>query len=300
MQTLGAIELGGTWLRMATGRADGQLVHRARLPLPDPAVLAQVVADWMHERGPIARLGVACFGPIRLDRGAPDWGAILPTPKPGWAGFPLGQRLRDALQVPVLIETDVGAAALAEHRLGAGQGCGTMAYLTVGTGIGVGIRVDAAGLHGRLHPELGHMRIARDAGDTFRGTCPFHGDCWEGLASGPALLSRARRSVGPLPPEHPAWSTEAGLLARGVHVLLSGLALERVVLGGGVGTAPGLLARVRAALGAIDGGYTPGLDPEVDLVAPALGHDSGLVGALLLAGERVSQAIPGAAGRPHR
>lgn len=284
MTTYGAIELGGTWLRMATGHADGRLLEQAREPLPHPDELVRTVADWMRRRGPVRRLGVASFGPIRLDRDAPDWGTILSTPKPGWSGIPLGRLLTDATQVDVLADTDVGAAALGEHVLGAGRGCRTVAYLTVGTGIGVGIRMDGAGVRGRLHPELGHMRVSRDPGDAFGGVCPFHGDCLEGLASGPALLARVGQMTGRVPPHHEAWVTEARLLARGVHVLLSGLAIERVILGGGVGTAPGLLPQVRAALREVDAGYTHGLDPVIDLVAPHLGDNAGLVGALMLAG----------------
>lgn len=295
MLTLGAVELGGTWLRMATGTARGLLAHRARVPLPEPALLAPLVAEWMARHGPVDALGVGSFGPIRLDTTAPDWGTLLATPKPGWTGFGLGLALRQAVGRPVAIDTDVGVAALAEHVLGAGRGCSSLAYVTVGTGIGVGLRLGPSGFRGRLHPELGHMRVAQDAGDRFEGVCPFHGRCWEGLASGPALAARTGVGPGPLPQAHPDWEVEARLLARGVHVLLCGLAVERVVLGGGVGTAPGLLARVRAALDPLDANYTPDLDPQVDLVAPGLGPDAGLVGALLLAGAVLSPGGSGAA-----
>lgn len=242
-------------------------------------------------------MGIASFGPIRLDRRAADWGTVLATPKPGWSGMALGPRLEDALGGRVHVETDVGAAALAEHQLGAGRGVADLAYMTVGTGIGVGILRNGQVVHGRLHPELGHLRVARDAGDGFPGVCPFHGDCLEGLASGPALAARAGRPGADVPPDDPARQTVARFVARGVHVLLSGLAVQRVVLGGGLGTAPGMLTQVRTALPDIDGGYTAGLDPARDLVAPGLGADAALVGALLLT--RPAAPDPaGGTGRP--
>lgn len=284
MEPIGALELGGTWLRIAVGTSHGRVHARERVPLPEPSVLVDVVAETLQGMGGIRALGVAAFGPLVLDPASPSWGTVLGTPKPGWSGVPLGPRLRQRLGVPVALETDVAAAALGEHGLGAGRGAETLAYLTVGTGVGAGLRLGDIRLGGEAHPEFGHIRVARDPRDRFPGVCPFHGDCLEGLASGPALAARTGRPAHQLSPDHPAWGTTARLVARGVHALRCGFGLERVVLGGGVGTAPGMLGRVREALGALDSGYTPGLRPERDLVAPGLGADAALVGALLLAG----------------
>ncbi|MEC8424884.1 MAG: ROK family protein [Myxococcota bacterium] len=280
MSSCGAVELGGTWLRLVVGTPDGRISHRAQLPLPRPSILAPTVASWMAEMGGVHRLGVACFGPVRIDRSAADWGTILRTPKPGWSGFAVGPALEAAMNAPVTLETDVGAAALAEHSVRGGTG--SLAYMTVGTGIGVGLRLAHGPWHGRMHPELGHMRVQRDPADGFAGVCPFHGDCLEGLASGPALAARTGLPGPAIPPDHPVWRLEAGLLAQAAHVLLAGLSVNTVVLGGGVGTAPGLLERVRIAVSKLDGRYSPGLDARRDLTAPILGDDAALVGALQL------------------
>lgn len=280
MSVCGAVELGGTWLRLAVGTPDGQIVHRERLALPVPGALGTTVASWMAAKGGVHRLGIACFGPVRLDRRAPDWGTLLRTPKPGWSRFAVGPALEAATGAQVAMETDVGAAALAEHSVR--DGPGSLAYMTVGTGIGVGLRLSRGPWHGRLHPELGHMRVQRSPSDSFAGVCPFHGDCLEGLASGPALAARTGLAGAAIPADHPVWNLEAALLAQAVHLLLAGLSVDMVVLGGGVGTAPGLLERVRGAVSRLDDRYSPGLDVRRDLVAPILGDDAALVGALQL------------------
>ena len=236
--------------------------------------------------GPIGALGVASFGPLDLDPQSPTYGSITTTPKPGWANTDLFAAF-SALGVPVALDTDVNAAALAEHRWGATREVDPFVYLTVGSGVGGGAFVNGRLLHGLVHPEMGHIRIPHDrVTDPFPGACPFHGDCLEGLASGVAMRERWGADAATLPADHPAWDLEAHYLALGVATLTAVLSPRRVVMGGGVARAPGLLGRVRTALMALLGGYIPAGSIagviESYVVAPALGERAGVLGALAL------------------
>ena len=191
----------------------------------------------------------------------------------------MGPALRDALGVPVVVETDVGAAAIAERRWGAGRGCDSLCYLTVGTGIGVGLLLNGAPVHGLMHPEAGHIPVPHDRSrDPFDGTCPFHGDCWEGLAAGPAITGRWGVAADRLPDDHPAWELEAEYLAIGILAIVLMASPQRVIAGGGVLERAGLLERIRARLPELLAGYPPGKRIAADpgyLVAPALGDRAG-------------------------
>jgi fructokinase len=285
---LGALETGGTTTRVAVA-ADAtfppSLVARDSFPTTDPAATLARATEFFRGHA-LAALGVAAFGPLELRAGARDHGALLDTPKPGWSRYPLRHALEHALAVPVAIDTDVGAAALAEQLAAraAGRECPTLAYVTVGTGIGVGLAFDDRVHHGALHPEAGHLRVARAAGDARPGLCPFHGDCLEGLASGPAFAALAA-SAG----EQAALAIEADALAQLVVALVGLIAPHRIVLGGGVLQAAGLLDAVRERAVALSAGYAPSLRDraaaEALLVAPRLQGDAGIAGALALADE---------------
>jgi len=284
----GAVETGGTTTRAAVGDAAGGIVARAAFATAGPRETLERAVAFLASRRPAA-VGVAAFGPICIDPGSPDHGRLLETPKPGWSRFPLRAELERALSVPIQVETDVNAAALAEQsaaRAG-GVAAGTLVYVTVGTGVGVGIAVDGRAHHGALHPEAGHLRVRRADDDPFAGCCPFHGDCLEGLASGPALRARTGSDPSALPHGHDAWRLEADLLAQLVVALVGVLAPHQVVLGGGVMEAAGLLDRVRARSVELSGGYSPLLADAAQagalIVPPRLGGDSGLVGALRIA-----------------
>jgi len=283
---LGALETGGTTTRVAvaaSGAIPPRFVARDSFPTTDPAATLARATEFFRGHALVA-LGVAAFGPLELRAGARDHGALLDTPKPGWSRFPLRHSLEHALQVPVAIDTDVGAAALAEQLAAraAGQACPTLAYVTVGTGIGVGLALDGAIHRGALHPEAGHLRVARAAGDARPGLCPFHGDCLEGLASGPAFAAISK-SVG----ETAALALEADALAQLTIALVGFVAPHRIALGGGVLQAAGLLDAVRARAVALSAGYAPSLRDrsaaEALIVAPLLGGEAGLAGALALA-----------------
>lgn len=278
----GAIEAGGTKWVCAVVDSGDRLLATETIPTTTPHETLDAAIGFLRRHGPLAAAGVGTFGPVDLRPGSPAYGHITTTPKPGWAHTDVVSPLRAALGVPVGLDTDVNAAALGEWRRGAGAGLGTVAYMTVGTGIGMGAVVEGRPLHGFLHPEFGHIRIPRDPGDPFPGSCPYHGDCLEGLASGTAMRTRAGRPAQELDDPH-AWELEAGYLAMAVVNLAYALSPERVIIGGGVAKHPGLLARVRERVAALAAGYpeTPELDEY--LVPPALGDRSGVVGAAGLA-----------------
>lgn len=283
----GAVEAGGTKINLAVGRAPTDIVATARVETRGPAETNAAVRNFFETyRDHLLAIGVASFGPVRLDRAAKDWGRLLTTPKVGWAGESFVQPLIDAFSVPVGLETDVGAAALAEYRLGALRGLSCGVYLTVGTGIGGGIVVDGVPVRGNLHPEIGHIRVVRGAGDAdFGGCCPYHGDCLEGLASGPAIERRWGASLSQLADDHPAHGMVADYLGQACATLAMTLSPGRIVIGGGVSKAPGfhksIAARMRDSLGGYLDGDAVG---DADFVsAPVLADRAGLIGALLIA-----------------
>ena len=290
------VELGGT-KGIALVWRDGEIIERHRVTTTDPEQTLGALANWLagHPlRDGLAGLGIASFGPVRLDPAAPDYGRILATTKPGWSGARVREMLTRAVACPVAIDSDVNAAALAEHRWGAGQGCSSLVYLTIGTGVGGGIVIDGRPVHGALHPELGHLRLRRAAGDPFAGACSFHGDCIEGLISGPALAARFGGSIHDAAPDDPRRDFVAADLAQLFAALILTLAPQKILVGGGVGLGvPGLLDAAIAKLPALLGGYLP----ELDLSAlgamigpPALGADAGPLGAIALA---ISATDPG-------
>jgi fructokinase len=288
---VGGIEAGGTKFVCAVGTGPHDVRAEVRVPTTTPAeTLGRVLAFFGEQAGrvPLAALGVASFGPVDLDPGSSTFGFITTTPKPGWRGVDLLGPLRRALGVRLVLDTDVNAAALAEQRWGSGRGLATLAYVTVGTGIGGGVVVNGRPLHGLIHPEIGHARVPHDrAWDPFPGICPAHGDCWEGLAAAPAVAARWGRAPATLPDDHPAWALEAHYLALGLANLVLTLSPQRLVLGGGVMARAQLYPLVRAGVSDLLAGYlaSPALGDGLEryIVPPGLGERAGLLGALLLA-----------------
>jgi fructokinase len=305
---LGGVEAGGTKFVCAVGRGPDGVLAEERIPTTSPAeTLARVVAFFRaaaRAHGPVAAVGVASFGPLDLDPASPTWGRVTSTPKPEWAGADLVGPLREALGVPVAIDTDVDGAGLAEARWGAGRGLDSLVYFTVGTGIGGGAIVGGAPLRGTSHPEMGHIRVPRHPGDTaFAGVCPFHGDCLEGLASGPAVRARWGVPAEALPHDHPAWDMVGHYLGHAVAAVTMVLAPHVVVIGGGVASSPPVLPAVRRWTRRLLAGYpaTPRLagDLEGYVVPPALGDRAGVLGALALAEETIPSRDPGRNGAAH-
>lgn len=299
MTSYGAVEAGGTKVLCLVGSGPDDIRRMARIPTGEPGPTLAAVVEFFRTAiaagEEVAAIGVGSFGPLELRREAPAFGRILQTPKAGWSGVDVIGPLRDRLGLPVGLETDVNAAALGEGRWGAARGCRSFVYVTVGTGIGGGAVLDGRLVGGLGHPEMGHLAVPRLAGDTFRGTCRYHRDCWEGFACGPALAARFGRPPEELTGEALAAAVrlEAAYLALGLRALTYTLAPERIVLGGGVAELPGLLEAVRDELRRSLAGY-PGLAEHVGetfVVRPGLGSRAGVLGALVV-------AEGAAAGRP--
>ncbi|MEW4449456.1 ROK family protein [Qipengyuania sp. JC766] len=286
--TFGGIEAGGTKFVLAIGSPSGTIVERHEIATRGPEDALREALDWFRgqegRHGPAAALGIGSFGPVDCDPRSPGWGRITTTPKPGWADCDIAGYFADRLGCPVGFDTDVNAAALAEWHARRDRPPHGLAYVTVGTGIGGGIVAGGDAIGKPAHPEIGHIRVARHADDrAFAGSCPFHGDCLEGLASGPAIRARWGLPLGELPADGPAKTVVAHYLAQLCHVLFSTAVADLVLMGGGVMKTPGLLDLVRTGMADIDRGYLPqGIDRRIE--RPLLGDDAGIAGALILAG----------------
>jgi fructokinase len=288
MSVYGGIETGGSKWQCAVGSAPDDLRAQETLPTTTPKETIDRVVAFFEREGPVEAIGIGSFGPVDRKVSSPTWGNITTTPKPGWAHTDVAPEIQRRLLVPVVFDTDVNAAALGEHLWGAAQGLDTFCYITVGTGIGGGGMARGKLLHGLVHPEFGHLRVPHDLeADPFPGVCPYHGDCWEGLASGLAIEARWGRPAVELAGDQAVWELEARYLALGLVSVICVLSPERIVLGGGVMSAPGLLPLVHQEVGALMNGY---LDNEAlgtgiaDYVTlPRLGSLSGVLGGIGLA-----------------
>jgi fructokinase len=283
----GAIEAGGTKFICGVGSGPDDL-ETVQIPSATPEETVGACIELLS-RYNLQAVGIASFGPVDLRSGH-----ITSTPKAGWKDFDIAGSVGRALGVVVGFDTDVNGAALGEARWGAAQDLSDFLYLTIGTGIGGGAISNGCVVHGMLHPEMGHIRIPHDLGrDPFGGCCPYHGDCLEGLASGPAIEARWGAPARELPPGHPAWALEAHYLALGLANWVCTLSPQRIVMGGGVMQQPQLFPLVRSELACILNGYIrspeilEGLESYV--VPPLLGSRSGVLGALVLA----EQALAG-------
>ncbi len=290
---LGGIEAGGTKYVCAVGHADGTVLEEVRFPTgDDPQKTLSIAAEFFKSTeaklGKPAAIGIGTFGPARIDAKAADFGSILKTPKPGWSNVNVVEGLRKAMgdvAIPIRFETDVNAAALAEARLGIAIGKENVAYITIGTGIGAGYIHRGELLQGRMHPEVGHLflpnydlEFGKDS-----NVCPFHDDCFEGRASGPAIEKRWGKPGHELPDEHPAWRLEARYMAAGSITLTATWSPDIIIIGGGVSQKEGLIEIIREEFSQLAADYwaLPPLDEY--LVRPALDQQAGIAGAFLLA-----------------
>jgi fructokinase len=306
----GAIEAGGTKFVCAVGSGPGdRLLDRVQFPTgSDPASLLAQVAEWLQDRqqqhGPLAAIGIASFGPVDLDPASPTYGTITSTPKPGWANADIVGTIQAAFPgIPIGFDTDVNGAALGEKRWGAAQGLTDFLYITAGTGLGGGGMARGELLHGLVHPEMGHMGLPRVGDDTFEGICPYHGRCWEGLCSGPAIEKRAGMPAENLPPDHPAWEITTRYMAHALVNLTCVLSPRRIVIGGSIRKAGQLgeerfFDQVRRAYRSILADYivSPALTEAgiaEYIVPPLLGDDAGVCGAIALAQAALESAGSG-------
>jgi fructokinase len=276
----GGIETGGSKWTCAVGTGPDDLPSTETFPTTTPEETIGRAVAFFEDVGPVAAIGIGSFGPVDLDPASPTWGYVTSTPKPGWANTDVAQEIGRRLSVPVAFDTDVNAAALGEHRWGAAQDVDTFCYITVGTGIGGGAMAGGKLVHGLVHPEFGHLRIPHDfEADPFPGSCPYHGDCWEGLASGPALEARWGAPATEIR-DPAAWALEARYLALGLVAVISILSPQRIIIGGGVSHTPNLLAQVQQEIIELMDGY---LDRMAYVTHPALGSRAGVLGAIALA-----------------
>ncbi len=285
----GGIEAGGTKFVCAIGSGPDDLQAETQFPTTSPdETIGRAIEFFRAQPTELAAVGIAAFGPVDLNPASPTYGHITTTPKPGWANTDLAGAIGRALGVPVGLDTDVNGAALGEHRWGAARGLDTFLYLTIGTGIGGGGIVGGRLMHGLIHPEIGHMRLPHDwSADPFPGLCPYHGDCLEGLAAGPAIQARWGQPAQALPDDHPAWPLQARYLGLALANLVCTLSPQRIILGGGVMNVPLLLPLVRAEVQCLLNGYVqaPDILATIDsyIVLPALGGRAGVLGAIALA-----------------
>ncbi|MEW5868405.1 MAG: ROK family protein [Chloroflexota bacterium] len=291
-QVFGGVEAGGTKFICRVGKSPQQVVGEARFLTAQPDETIQRVVDFFApyaQRGELAAVGIASFGPVDLDPASPTYGYITTTPKPGWSHVDLRGRIQQALRLPVAFDTDVNAAALGEHYWNPhNRSLDPFIYITVGTGIGAGILVNGRLLHGLVHPETGHFAIPHDwQKDPFPGICPYHGDCFEGLASGPSMARRWGQRAETLPDDHPGWEIEAEYIALALVNLIYAFSPRRIVLGGGVPQHPGLHEAVRCKVQGHLNNYVQSaqLIEHIDdyIIAPTLGSFSGVSGAIALA-----------------
>jgi fructokinase len=296
----GAVEAGGTKFIVAVGNDRGEILVQERFPTADPTSTLTATHGFLRQRsqafGSLAAIGVGSFGPVELDKTSGRYGFMGRTPKPGWSGTDIVGTLAREFSCPIGFDTDVNAAALAEHRWGAAQDVNTLVYLTIGTGIGGGVLVDGSPVHGLMHPEIGHIYLRRHPLDRgFDGVCPFHGDCLEGVASGPAIIARSGASLEQLDESHPQWEIEADYLGQLCAQLVATVSPQRIIMGGGVMSQARLLPLIRPRLRHWLGGYIDrseiqgGADRYV--VAPDLGDRAGVLGALVLAMDAAAAGV---------
>jgi len=291
MQNVAGIEFGGTKIVCGLASPEGRILERVEMSTLSPAEtlpkIESLLRAFADKHGEFGAVGIGAFGPVCVDRGSDDFGLIMATPKIAWRNCNLYQYFSTRLAVPIELDTDVTAAAFGEAKWGAAAGCHSVAYVTVGTGIGLGAIVDGSAVHGLLHPEAGHIRVPHAAGDDFPGSCPYHGDCVEGMAAGPAIEQRWGKPLSEFPTGHDAYTQTAHYLSHLLVNTILFLSPQRIVVGGGVMTDEKLFPLIRSQVQTLLNGYIS--IPEVEsgieglIVPPGLGGNAGLLGACAMA-----------------
>ncbi|GAB6988374.1 ROK family protein [Paenibacillus pini] len=293
MSLLGAIEAGGTKFVCGIGKEDGTVLERISFPTTTPEETMAQVVSFFEGKG-VEAIGAGSFGPIDPVKGSPTYGRITTTPKPHWSQFDMVGYLRSHFNVPIEFDTDVNGAALGEYTWGAAKDADSCLYITVGTGIGAGAVVNGELVHGLSHPEMGHIMVRRHPKDSYEGTCPYHGDCLEGVAAGPSLSRRWGVQGAELTKDHPAWEMEAYYLAQALMNYILILSPQKIVMGGGVMKQLQLFPLIHSQLQQLLGGYLQLDETNANIadyiVPPQLGDNAGLCGALALAKKALAEA----------
>ncbi|SHN22688.1 ROK family protein [Gracilibacillus kekensis] len=284
---LGAIEAGGTKFVLAVGNEKGDILEKKVIPTEHPDITIHKILAFFDGKG-IERIGIGGFGPIDINDSSPTYGKLQKTPKTDWVDYPLGAKLKDGLNIPVIIDTDVNVAAMSEAKWGNAKDVDSCLYITVGTGIGAGAYFQGKTLKGLSHSEMGHIKVRRHPDDTYAGTCPYHGDCLEGIAAGPSLEKRWGKKGVELADDPKVWEMEAFYLAQALTNYIYILSPERIIMGGGVMKQKQLFPLIRKNVLEMLNGYvsSPYLtEKEIDhyIVSPGLTDEAGVKGALYLA-----------------
>ncbi len=281
---IGGIEAGGTKFVCGIGNEQGEVIERVTFPTTTPQETMENVIAFFKDKE-IDALGIGTFGPADVNEQSETYGYITSTPKPHWRNYNFVGELKKHLDVPIAFDTDVNAAALGEATWGAAEGLDSCLYMTVGTGIGVGAIAEGNLLHGMLHPEMGHILVRRHENDQYEGFCPFHGDCLEGMAAGPALEKRWGQKGVELAGRPEVWELEAYYLAQALTSYILTLSPKKIILGGGVMKQEQLFPMIREKVAALLNGYVETSEIEnleSYIVPPGLGENAGLAGALAL------------------
>lgn len=288
---LGAIEGGGTKFVCGIGTTDGEVFERLSIPTRTPEETLDQVVGFFKKKG-IAALGIGTFGPVDVNPNSPTYGSVMKTPKPHWSGYRILDHVSNHLDVPVGFDTNVNAAAMGEAVWGAAAGLNSCLYMTIGTGIGAGAILEGKLVHGLTHPEMGHISVNRHPLDSYEGHCPFHRDCLEGMASGPAVEKRWGMKAFELKNSHIAWEYESFYIGQALSNYILVLSPEKIILGGGIMNQAHLFPRIRQHVQTRLNDYVehPALTENIEnyIVPPVLGHNAGLIGALALAKQALS------------
>jgi len=295
MTLFGCIEAGGTKFVCAVGTGPQDLRDEFRFPTTSPDETLKTAIDYFRKqaaRSPLQAIGIGSFGPLDLNKESPGYGSITSTPKIQWQNVNIYKTISQALQIPVGFDTDVNGAALGEQKWGAGQGLSDFIYLTIGTGIGGGGILNGEFMHGMMHPEMGHILIPQNLEiDPFEGICPFHKNCFEGLASGPAIEARWGKKTQDLDEDHPAWDLEAQYLALAMVNYTLTLSPQRIIAGGGVMRQKNLLPKIQKKVQELLKNYIniPEITTKIEdyIVLPRLGDRAGVLGAIALAERKI-------------
>ncbi len=289
---IGALEAGGTKMVCAIGDEYGRISEQIFVPTTTPDETMPKIIEYFRDKG-IEALGIASFGPVDVNKESPTYGYILKTPKPAWADYNIVGTMKEALGVPIGFDTDVNGSLLGEVTWGAAKGLTDVVYITVGTGIGGGILSGGRVVHGMLHPEMGHARVIPAPGDTYAGRCPFHGNCLEGMASGPAIQDRWGKPAHELADEPEVWEYESDYLAQAIVMLILTVSPRKVILGGGVMHQMHLFPMIRRKVAEKLNRYIETgelADPENYIVPAGCNDDQGIMGAVKLGLNALTEA----------
>ncbi len=281
----GAIEAGGTKMVCAIGDEHGKIIEQTSIPTISPEETMPAIIDWFKDKE-IAALGIAAFGPIDLDRSSETYGSFTTTPKLKWANYNIVKAMKDALHIPIGFDTDVNGSLLGEITYGQAKGLTDAVYITIGTGVGGGVMSNGKLVHGMLHPELGHMKLVPHPDDTYKGHCPFHKNCLEGMAAGPAIEDRWGRKAIELKDDDRVWEMEAYYIAQALTNIILVMSPQMIILGGGVMHQQQLFPLIRKKTKEMLNDYIKTdeiADIDHYIVPASLNDDQGIMGCIKLA-----------------